>query len=164
VISWILYLSSAVIIALMINRFVIVNAFIPTESMSETIEPKDRVLANRLHYKVSDPKRGDIVVFRFPDNEEVLYVKRIIGLPEDTVEVKEGKVFINGEIIDEPYLKDAPTGNWGPYEVPEGKYFMMGDNRNISADSRYWTNKYVDREKIIGKVFLRYFPRIKFFR
>ena len=163
IISWILYLSSAVIIALMINRFIIVNAYIPTESMSRTIEPKDRVLASRLHYKFYEPQRGDIVVFRYPDNEEVLYVKRIIGLPGDTVEVKEGKVFINGEVIDEPYLKEATPGEWGPYEVPEGKYFMMGDNRDNSLDSRYWTNTYVEKEKIIGKVFLRYFPKPKIF-
>ncbi|MFZ5990107.1 MAG: signal peptidase I, partial [Bacillota bacterium] len=93
-VSWILYLGAAFIIAILITRYVIVNAYIPTESMATTIMPKDRVIASRLHYIVSNPERGDIVVFKYPDNEDILYVKRVIGLPGETVELKDGQVYI----------------------------------------------------------------------
>ena len=163
VLSWLAYLGGAVLIALFINNFVIVNAFIPTESMANTIMPRDRFLDNRLPYHFSDPQRGDIVVFKFPDNEEILYVKRVIGLPGETVEIKDGQVYVDGRNIDEPYIRVTTEGNFGPYNVPEGNYFMMGDNRNNSLDSRRWNNTYVERKKISGKVFLEYFPRIKVF-
>lgn len=81
IISWALYILGAVLVALFLTRFVIVNAYVPTGSMESTIMPKDRLIASRIHYLIGDPKRGDIVVFRFPDDEEVLYVKRVIGLP-----------------------------------------------------------------------------------
>lgn len=164
IISWILYLLGAVIIAIFITKYVIVNAYIPTGSMENTIMPGDRVIASRLHYAVGDPKRGDIVVFRYPDNEKILYVKRVIGLPGETVEIKDdGTVYIDGEPLHEPYVKEKVSGDFGPYKVPQGSYFMMGDNRNNSMDSRYWDDKYVKKEKIIGKVFFEYFPRPKFF-
>jgi signal peptidase I len=163
--DWAKYILGAFIIAFLISRFIIVNAYVPTESMVSTIMPKDRVIANRLSYLVKKPQRGDIVVFKFPDNESVAYVKRIIGVPGDTVSVKEGVVYINGNKQDEPYLKEPHSGNYGPFKVPEGRYFMMGDNRDNSRDSRFWENKYVARDKILGKVFVRYFPlnRMKLF-
>lgn len=163
ILDWIKYLVSALIIAILISRFVIVNAYIPTESMVSTIMPKDRIIANRLSYVAGSPQRGDIVIFKFPDDEKILYVKRIIGLPGETLEVKEGSVYINGEKLDEPYLKQTTEGRFGPYRIPEGKYFMMGDNRGNSRDSRYWTNKYVDRNKILGKVLIEYFPKFRYF-
>lgn len=163
ILSWILYLGCAVVIALFITRYVVVNAYIPTQSMAPTINPEDKILANRLQYLVSEPKRGDIVVFKFPDNESVLYVKRVIGLPGDKVEIKDGKVYINGDIIDEPYIKEEAIGSFGPYNVPQGKYFMMGDNRNNSDDSRKWKNTYLEREKMLGKAFFKYYPGFKIF-
>lgn len=163
ILSWIETIAFALILAFAINNLVIVNATVPTGSMENTIMPKDRIIASRLSYKFSEPERGDIVVFKYPDDETVLYVKRVIGLPGETIQVKEGKVYINNSTypLEENYLKETPFGDFGPYTVPDGCYFMMGDNRNNSLDSRYWENTFVEKKKILGKVFIKYFPGVK---
>ena len=160
IISWIKTVVFAMVFALFITRVVIVNATIPTGSMEDTIMPNDRIVAFRLAYVTSEPQRFDVVVFKYPDNEETLFVKRIIGLPGETVEIRDGKVYVNGSDVplNDSFTKDKATGNSGPYEVPYGCYFMLGDNRNASADSRSWQNKYLSKDKILGKVILRYFP------
>ena len=145
----------------MLNTFIIANSRVPSGSMENTIMTNDRVIGSRLSYKFSDPERGDIAIFRFPDDESLFYVKRIIGLPGETVDIINGAVYINGSEtpLDEPYLKEAmiPEEDMH-FEVPEDSYFMMGDNRNYSYDARYWTNTYVARDKIIAKVLFRYWP------
>ncbi len=165
IISWLQTIVFAIIIALFINNFIIVNASVPTGSMENIIMPNDRIVAFRLSYMFGKPERGDIIVFKFPDDVEqkILYVKRVIGIPGDKVEIKNGKVYLNDEIIDEPYIKEPMyDGNyWGPYDVPEDSYFMLGDNRNYSEDARYWENTYVSKDKILGKVFFKYFPKIQ---
>lgn len=107
-------------------------------------------------------REGDIVVFRYPDDESEIYVKRVIGLPGDTIAIEDGKIYINGstEPLQEDYLKEEWTVATGPYtfEVPEGSYFMMGDNRNDSWDARYWSNTYVTKDKILGKALFTYWP------
>lgn len=165
VISWVKTIVFALVLALAINNFIIVNATVPTGSMETTIMPNDRIVAFRLSYMFAQPERGDIAVFRYPDDEEVLYVKRVIGLPGDVVEIVDGNVYINDaeEPLSEDYLKEKTIGSFGPYTVPEGCYFMMGDNRNNSLDSRYWVNKFVSEDKILGKVFFRYYPGFKTF-
>ena len=147
VFSWIRIFIAAVVIAFLVNNFVIINANVPSGSMETTIMTKDRMLGNRLAYKTGDIKRGDIVIFKFPDDESQLFVKRVIGLPGDKVVIKEGKIYINDseEPLEEDYL-------------PEGSYFLMGDNRNISNDARYWNNTYVKKDKIIAKAMCVYFP------
>lgn len=159
IMEWVIVICIAIAIAVVLNTFFIVNAIIPSASMEPTIMTGNRIFGNRLAYINDDPKRGDIIIFRFPDNEKELFIKRIIGEPGDTVEVIDGKVYINGSDtpLDEPYLKVTPLGDYGPYEVPDGSYFVMGDNRNNSADSRFWRNTFVKREKILGKAAIRYF-------
>lgn len=165
VVSWFKTVLFAVVFALCINNFVIVNASVPTGSMENTIMSHDRIVAFRLSYMMSEPERFDIVVFRYPDDEKILYVKRIIGLPGDTVSIRNGKVYVNDAVdpLDEPYLKQTPLYDFGPYTVPEGYYFMLGDNRNNSQDSRYWDNTYVQESKILGKVILKYFPKLQLY-
>ena len=102
-----------------------------------------------------------MVIFRYPDDESKYFIKRIIGLPRETVEVRDGKTFINGEPIEEPYLHEEMKGEFGPFHVPEGHYFMMGDNRNNSKDSRLWKNKYVAFEAIAAKAWIRIWPSPK---
>ena len=158
--------SIAVICAFIITNFIIVNAVVPTGSMKNTIMPKDRLIAFRLSYIFSEPERDDIVVFKYPDDEKVLFVKRIIGLPGDTVNIVDGKVYINDEanpLPDNYVTTEEMIGSFGPYKVPEGHYFMLGDNRNDSKDSRYWQNTFLDKDKILGKVIFKYYPRIKVF-
>lgn len=161
--SWVKTIALALVLAFIINSFIIVNATVPTGSMENTIMPNDRIIALRLTYYFEKPERGDIVVFKYPDDESVLYVKRVIGLPGETVVIRDGRVYIDGSEtpLDDEYVKETPLGDFGPYEVPEGHYFMMGDNRNESKDSRYWDNTYVAENKILGKVYLKYFPGVK---
>ena len=125
------------------------------------IKNGDVVLVNRLVYNAMTPKRGDIIAFKPNGRENAhYYIKRIVGLPGETVTIRDGKVYINDstEPLRDDFCPETPVGDFGPYEVPEGCYFMLGDNRNVSKDSRYWLNPYVEKDKIIGKAFLRYWP------
>lgn len=158
--EWVMVIVVAVIFALFIDLVLIVNAVVPSASMETTIMTGDRIIGNRLAYINDDPERGDIVIFKYPDHEKELFIKRIIGMPGDTVLIIDGKVYINDSTtpLDEPYLTEAPLGSFGPYTVPEGAYFMLGDNRNNSRDSRFWNQPYVFKDKILGKAFVRYWP------
>ena len=131
------------------------------DSMRSELKNGDVVLVNRLVYNAMTPKRGDIIAFKPNGRENAhYYIKRIVGLPGETVTIRDGKVYINDstEPLRDDFCPETPVGDFGPYEVPEGCYFMLGDNRNVSKDSRYWLNPYVEKDKIIGKAFLRYWP------
>lgn len=158
--QWVLVIIGAVILAFLIDTFVIVNAQIPSGSMENTIMTGDRVFGNRLAYKFGDPKRFDIIIFKYPDDESQLFIKRIIGLPGETVEIHDGNIYINGSDtpLEDVDIKEPMEGSFGPYTVPEGCYFVMGDNRNNSRDSRYWENTFVSEDEILGKAVLRYWP------
>ncbi|SEV91101.1 signal peptidase I [[Clostridium] fimetarium] len=149
----------AISIAFICNQFIIVNAKVPTGSMKDTIMEGNRLIGFRLSYLFSDPKRLDVVIFKFPDNESENYVKRIIGLPGDNVVIKEGHVYVNDVLLDEPYIKEpmSVSSQVLNYAVPAGCYFMMGDNRNNSADSRFWVNTYVAKDKILAKAIFKYY-------
>ena len=164
VISWTKTIVFAVIFALLITQFVIVNASVPTGSMMDNIMPNDRIVAFRLSYINSEPRRYDIVVFRFPDDRTQLYVKRVIGLPGETVSIRSGNVYINDDPVplEDSFIREKPFDeDFGPVTVPEGSYFMMGDNRNNSADSRVWMDKFVVKKDILGKVLFRYWPNFR---
>lgn len=164
VFSWIRSIVIALILAYFISQFVIANAEVPTGSMENTIEPMDRIIANRLSYVGGAPKRGDIIIFHPPDNPEgIPYVKRVIGLPGETVEGANGVVYIDGQALEEDYVKGQAADNFGPYTIPEDRYFVMGDNREHSNDSRYWHNKYVEKDQIMGRVMMKYYPHFEFF-
>lgn len=164
IISWLLTIGAAVALALIVTTFVVIKTEVVSGSMIHTIEIGDKVVGNRLSYLFSDPKRGQIIFFKFPDDETQTYVKRIIGLPGETVTIKNGRVYINDSQtpLEEPYLKEQMIGSFGPYEVPEGSYFVMGDNRNISIDSRFWENKFVTEDQIYAKAVLRWYPMDRF--
>ena len=161
ILSYVILLAIVAGVVLLINTFVLINARIPSGSMEDTIMENDQIFGNRLAYSFgADPQRMDIIIFKYPDDESKLFIKRIIGLPGETVEVVDGRVYINGSntSLDDSFCKETPLGDFGPYTVPEGCYFVMGDNRNHSNDSRLWTNKFVRRDQIVGKAFLRYWP------
>lgn len=161
--GWAITIAAAVAIAFVIERFVILNCNVPTGSMLETIRINDKLIGSRLSYIFSEPERGDIAIFIWPDDGETVYIKRIIGLPGETVEIKDGKIYIDGSStpLNEEYLSDearTDVRSFGPYEVPENCYFMLGDNRTNSADSRFWKNTYVDRGDILAKAEFVYYP------
>ncbi len=152
-----LLLVTAVIIAWLVKSFIVHPFWIPTGSMEPTLMPQDRVMVNKFIYRFTSPKRGDIVVFIPPGDSGKDYIKRVIALPGETIEVKEGQVYINGRPLKEPYVINEPDkSNYGPLKVPEGHVFVMGDNRPNSADSRYFGPLPID--KIVGKAFLIYWP------
>ncbi|MCB8943773.1 MAG: signal peptidase I [Ardenticatenaceae bacterium] len=123
-------------------------------SMNPTLVDGEYLIINNLSYYLDEPQRGDVIVFRHPNNELNL-IKRVIGLPGDTVEIKDGQVIVNGVVLDEPYIKAAPNYN-GRWDVPEDNYFVLGDNRNNSSDSHSWS--YLPEGNIIGKAEVIYWP------
>lgn len=173
--EYVILIVVAVVLALFINHFVIFNANVPTGSMNNTIMEGDRLIGLRLSYVFGDPKCGEIMIFRYPDNPEELFIKRVIGTPGDLVEIKttynilgtkETNVYVNGKKLYEPYLREpmepVNSGEDLQYLVPADCYFVMGDNRNNSLDSRYWTHTYVPRENVIARAIFKYYPSLKF--
>ena len=163
--EWFFILLTAAGIALFLNTFIIANSRVPSNSMETTIMTGDRIIGSRLAYITGDPQRGDIVIFNHKidtSGKETRLVKRVIGLPGETVDIVDGKVYINDSDtpLDEPYLPEPMEGSYGPYTVPEGCYFMMGDNRNNSLDARFWKNQFVPKKDIMAKVLFCYYPRI----
>lgn len=154
----------ALIISLLLKAFVITTANVPTGSMISTINENDKIVISRLAYKNSDPQRYDIIMFKYPDDESQYFVKRIIGMPGETVTIIDGTVYVTDkegkvQMLDDSFVTNCtPTGDFGPYYVPDDGYFVMGDNRNDSWDSRYWGNRYVKKDKIVGKVKYRFYP------
>lgn len=161
ILSWVQVIVISLVLAWFLGNYVIMNAYIPSASMENTLTEGDKVIGSRLSYKFSEPERGDIIMFKYPDDESRDFIKRIVGLPGETVTIKDGKVYIDDSEIPltEDYLKETPVSeNIGPFEVPEDSYFVMGDNRNNSHDSRYWENHFVKKDKILAKAIVRWLP------
>lgn len=149
----------AFILAMILRTFVIEGRIIPSGSMLPTIQLQDRVMVSKFIYHFKEPQRGDIIVF---DPPEVLhstqdYIKRVVGLPGETVEMKNGRVYINGEALVEPYLEEPLDYEYGPVVVPDDALLVLGDNRNESFDSHRW-NAWLTRDRIKGKAFMIYWP------
>lgn len=162
-ISWIITIVSAILIAILLRSYVFVIATVDGPSMLPTLENKEKLFVTKYTYKISDFKRGDIVICRYgTEAYPLIYVKRIIGLGGEVVSVVDGKVLINGAVLEEDYILDAPVLDMDPVYVPEGYVFVMGDNRNNSADSRKPTIGPLKEELIIGKVRFRVSPIKKF--
>lgn len=140
VFSWIRMIVIVIAVVLILLNFIIINARVPSGSMENTIMTNDRLIGFRFAYWFDKPERGDIILFEYPVDESQIYIKRVIGLPGETVEIKEGRVYIDGTPLEEDYLKEEWVVNNDGYvfEVPEGCYFAMGDNRNNSEDGRRW--------------------------
>ncbi|MGI6424481.1 MAG: signal peptidase I [Tepidanaerobacteraceae bacterium] len=158
IIEWIKAILFALILALFIRGFIFEPMIVPTGSMIPTIENNDRLLVNKFIYRFQSPDYNDIVVFKFPDDPKQNFVKRLIGKGGDIIEIKGNTLYRNDEVISEPYLNEVMYNDFGPFKVPEGHYFMMGDNRNNSKDSRFWENKYVPEDLVVGKATHRIWP------
>ncbi len=145
-----------ILVMIFLMNFVFINAYIPSGSMENTIMTGDRVFGVRF---LKNYDRGDIVIFKDPDGGGYYLIKRIIGLPGETVEIRDGKVYVNKTKLDEPYLKEEMTKEEEfSITLPEDGYFVMGDNRNDSYDARYWEHKIVFEDNIAGKALFRYWP------
>ena len=154
--EWLIDIAVVACVALLVWQFVGYGVWITSGSMIPALEVKDRLIVTRVH----DPenlKEGDIVLFKNDEFEGDILIKRVIGLPGDKIEIKDGIVFRNGKELKEDYVKNNNKYN-GIFEVPEGKYFFLGDNRANSNDARYWENSYVDESYIQGKARIKYYP------
>lgn len=151
-------IALGVVLWLLIIFFVGQSRQIPTGSMEPTIQIGDRVWTDKLFLRFGEIHRGDIVVFDPPPpvESDYPYIKRVIGLPGETVEVKGGQVLINGQPLDESYIAEAPNYHWGPMQIPAGEYFVMGDNRNASNDSHIWG--LLKRDRITARAVFRFWP------
>lgn len=156
--EWVVIIAVAFVLSLVIRNFVIDTRIVPTGSMLPTIQLQDRLIVDRIFYKFDTFKRGDILVFEAPESamEDLDLVKRLIGLPGEKVEIKNGKVFINDRPLYEPYIRETPDYEYGPVTVPPNSYFMLGDNRRESKDSHIWG--FLPEDKILGRVLVRYWP------
>ncbi|MBN1066057.1 signal peptidase I [Clostridium botulinum] len=153
--EWGLTIISAIVIGLLLWKFLIYTVWITSGSMIPTLEVKDRLIATRVH-NPENLNRGDIVIFDSDELKEIL-IKRLIGLPGDHIEIKNGIVSVNGEQLVEDYVKNNEDYD-RIFDVPEGEYFFLGDNRANSDDSRYWKNPYIKSEKIQGKAKVKIYP------
>lgn len=140
----------AVCLSLFIRAYVAEAMSVPTGSMIPTIEKKDRLIVEKMMW-LTRLQHGDIVVF-YPPMDEDRYVKRLIGLPGDHIEVKNGKLYRNDAPVEEPYILEKMNYSFGPITVPQDHYFFLGDNRNNSYDSHLWDKPFVKKDEIIGKV------------
>lgn len=125
-------------------------------SMEPTLLPHDRVLVNKLIYRIREPQRGDVIVLRYPRDPGRNYIKRVVAVPGDTVEIKSGHLHVNGTAVEEMYVNGAPSGDHGPETVPAGSFFVLGDNRNNSEDSRAFG--FLSRAQVVGQASLIYWP------
>lgn len=146
-------------ICFLVFQFILLNGFIPSESMNPTLKVGDGVVVNRLAYLNDGPERGDIVVFVSDEYDGEYLIKRVIGLPGDTIEIKDGSCYVNGCKLIEEYAvgsTDVSPNNREFFIVPEGEYFLLGDNREFSADSRWWVDPYIEKDVIVGKAVMQY--------
>ncbi|MGB3202858.1 MAG: signal peptidase I [Nodosilinea sp.] len=151
-------LGLSVLLAFGLRTFVAEARYIPSESMLPTLEVNDRLIIDKVSYGFGDPQRGDIVVFRPPDalGQKDAFIKRLVALPGDVVEVKDGQLYINGEAKPEPYIAAKPDYQYGPVTVPPDSYLVLGDNRNKSFDSHYWG--FLPKDHLIGRAVFRFWP------
>ena len=156
--EWIQAIVIAVVLALLIRTFLFEVIQIEGSSMMPTFHEKDRVVVDRLTYRFSAPKRGDVVIFKNPDDMSLNYIKRVIAVPGETVEVKDGKVYVNDEPLSEPYIQEPPLDYFEKVTVPQNTIFVLGDNRNHSRDSRDPSVGFIPTVNILGKAKLKIWP------
>ena len=180
VVSWVRMFVIVIAVVFVLTQFVIINVRVPSGSMENTIMTKDRLIGFRFSYWFDEPQRGDIILFSYPVDEKQTYIKRVIGLPGETVEIRDGKIYIDGssEPLEEDYLKETWTWENDGYtfKVPEGCYFVLGDNRNDSEDGRFWAQialnegkastpeeaepySYVKKDENKGKAIFKYYSK-----
>jgi signal peptidase I len=148
-------LLPALVIALLLNHFVAQSTYVSGQSMEPSLHSDQRLIIEKVSYHLRTPERGDIVVIDV-DHSEIPLIKRVIGLPGEVVEVQDNHVYINGELLAEPYVVTRFQRNYGPIEVPERHVFVMGDNRNNSNDSRYFGA--VSLDQVLGRAWVSYWP------
>lgn len=160
--EWLKSLLWAIAIAVVVRLFLVGNFKIPSTSMVPTLKIGDRLLANKILYKIKEPSRGDVIIFKYPEDPKRDFVKRLIGLPSEKILIDEGKIVVDGKIIENPhincryYFSDGIYGTREELQIPAGRYYALGDNSINSKDSRYWG--FVPKKNLVGKALFIYWP------
>ena len=156
--DWVISILIAVVLAFFIRYFVVELYMVEGPSMRPTLVNGERLVVNKFIYRFKQPVRGEIIVFKFPSDPSRDFIKRVIAIPGDTIEIKDGRVFVNGQLLNETYILEKTRGSYPLATVPAGHIFVMGDNRNNSEDSRFADVGFVPYDLIKGKAVVVFWP------
>ncbi len=156
--DWVVSILIAVVLAFFIRYFIVELYMVEGPSMRPTLVNSERLVVNKFIYRFKTPEKGDVLVFRYPKDPSRDFIKRVIGVAGDTIEIKEGRVFLNGQLLNEGYILEKTRGSYPLSTVPAGTIFVMGDNRNNSEDSRFRDVGFVPLEMIKGKAVMIFWP------
>lgn len=156
--DWVVSILIAVVLAFFIRYFIVELYMVEGPSMRPTLVNSERLVVNKFIYRFKQPERGEVLVFKYPRDQSRDFIKRVIAIPGDTIEVKEGRVFLNGQLLNETYILERTRGSYPLSTVPEGHVFVMGDNRNNSEDSRFKDVGFVPYTLIKGKAVIVFWP------
>lgn len=157
VVEYLESIAIALVLAIVIRTFVFQPFYIPSGSMEPTLQVNDRIIVSKFSYKFnSEPDLGDVIVFKYPLDPQRDFIKRVIGTPGDIVEIQDSQLYVNDQLIPEAYIAAGEFGDYGPIQVPEESFFVLGDNRNNSQDSRSWG--FVPQKNLIGKAQIVFWP------
>lgn len=160
--DWIVSIAIAVVLAFFIRYFIVELYLVDGPSMRPTLQSAERLVVNKFIYRFRPPERGEILVFRYPRDPSRDFIKRVIAVPGDTIEIRDGRVYVNAALLNEPYILSKTRGNYPLATVPDGRIFVMGDNRNNSEDSRFADVGFVPFDLIKGKAMLVFWPVSQF--
>ena len=160
--DWVVSIAIAVVLAFFIRYFIVELYLVDGPSMRPTLQSAERLVVNKFIYRFRAPERGEILVFRYPRDPSRDFIKRVIAIPGDTIEICDGRVYVNSALLNEPYILSKTRGNYPLATVPEGHIFVMGDNRNNSEDSRFADVGFVPFDLIKGKAMLVFWPVSQF--
>ncbi len=156
--DWIISIVVALVLAFFIRQFIVELYVVDGPSMRPTLQSQERLVVNKFIYRFRAPQRGEVIVFRYPRDPSRDFIKRVIAVPGDTIEIKDGRVFVNQQLMNEPYILEKTLSDYPLSTVPEGHIFVMGDNRNNSEDSRFADVGFVPYDLIKGKAVLVFWP------
>lgn len=156
--DWVISILIAIVLAFFIRYFIVELYMVEGPSMRPTLVNGERLIVNKFIYRFKEPERGEVLVFRYPRDPNRDFIKRVIAVAGDTVEIKDGRVFLNGQLLNEPYILERIKGSYPMATVPKGHIYVMGDNRNNSEDSRFKDVGFVPLELIKGKAVTVFWP------
>ena len=156
--EWFEAIIIALVVALLIRGFIVEPYIVDGDSMLPTLHDGERLIIDKISYRFSKPDAGEIIVFKYPQNMKLNYIKRVVGIPGDEIYIHDGFVYINGILNEESFIAEPTYGTYGPVIVPDNHYFVLGDNRNNSKDSRFSDVGFIPSNIIKGKPLIRIWP------
>ena len=156
--DWAISIVVAIVLAFFIRQFVVELYVVDGPSMRPTLQSRERLVVNKFIYRFQQPVKGEVIVFRYPRDPSRDFIKRVIAVAGDTIEIKDGRVFVNGQLQNEEYILEKTRGSYPLSTVPEGHIFVMGDNRNNSEDSRFRDVGFVSLDMVKGKAIMVFWP------